>query len=114
MCVPGPDDYLASPALPVELRLSPALRESCFTLTIQDDEVAEGNEDLILRLSSFGTMVIVLRPDQSTVTIRDNDRGSVLHSIYLFVLLEHFMTGIKIFDPHNIQMNVWKFRGFVD
>lgn len=72
-----PDDYTSIPTLPVVLSLSQSQTESCLTLMIQEDEVAEGTEDLLLLLVDLGTTGTILSPDRLTVTITDNDQGSM-------------------------------------
>ena len=72
-----PDDYISIPTLPVVLSLSPSQTESCLTLMIQEDEVSEGTEDLLLLLVDLGTTGTILSPDRLTVTITDNDQGSM-------------------------------------
>ena len=66
-------DYLASPSLPLELTLSRPRPESCFSLTVINDNEAEGTEELVLQLSNVGTAGAILSPDQLTITIRDDD-----------------------------------------
>ena len=67
---------MSSPALPVQLVVSPSLQESCFSLAVRDDEDSEGPEDLRLQLSNLGNTDVILSPDRITITISDNDIGT--------------------------------------
>lgn len=76
MLISDGTDYLA---IPVELSLSNFTQVSCFFLNIEDDDLAEGTENVILLLSTSRTTQpdgIILSPSQLIITINDNDGGS--------------------------------------
>lgn len=83
-------DYNTSITLPIELRLTPSVDQTCFTLSVEDDDIEEDDEDLVFELKSLGTTEVILSPSQLTVTITDNDRGSplliILTSMFYIIL----------------------------
>lgn len=46
----------------------------CSTITIQNDNIAEGIEDFNVQLSSLSPFIVVNPPNLATVNIIDNDR----------------------------------------
>ena len=84
----APDDYTAISAIDDLLAGtgSPGNTVFCQTLFVQDDDIAEGLEDLSVQLLSFSPLVVVNQPSSATIQILDND------STYMYKFLESVFT----------------------
>lgn len=71
----APNDYTAISVIDGLLAGtgSPGNTVFCQTLLVQDDNIAEGIEDLSAQLASLSPFVVVNQPNMATITILDND-----------------------------------------
>ena len=76
-----PSDFVTD--FPVGLSVTSSTQTPCFTLIVEDDDIAEETEDLTLRLSVVEPTAgqVTIEPSQLTVTITDNDLGKSSYSI---------------------------------
>ena len=88
------DDYRTVATTLTDRSLSPSDTEFCFTIMIENDNIAEGAEDLILELSTSGDTRpedVILSPSRLIITIIENDGGLCtivsLHILYSYTNL---------------------------
>lgn len=55
-----------------------ALSEACTNISISDDDIIEGNEDLTVTIDDFGNSRIRINNNVTVVNIIDNDRKLLL------------------------------------
>ena len=71
----------------------------CQTLLVQDDNIAEGLEDLSAQLASLSPFVVVNQPSLATIQILDDD-SKLLESVYR--IAQKLILGDVIFSRmHN-------------
>ena len=73
----APDDYMALNevfGLPAGTGPGPVTGTFCRTLMVENDNIAEGLEDLTVQLNSLSPFISVTPPNVATVQIMDNDR----------------------------------------